>query len=239
MARFLIGHCQRCGAAVSYFAPACPSCHGRNLPNPVAAAIALAAVLFAGGLAVLGWPALHSDESPQGEVQAKQAPEAKETTADPAGTGTDDYGWLVQAMADCDVQAKHRLDTLHFLIIPVTTTAVALPGWTPNAIGTIGDAATLLHSSDAVIGLRNRALALYKKPLTFVVADPQTKAVYKWKPAVGVTALTTPDTGLSHLTLGFEIRDAAKEIEWGPTITLTKGTCYWINPLVLSGARSG
>jgi hypothetical protein len=142
-------------------------------------------------------------------------------------------------MADCDVEAKHRLDTLHFLIIPVTTTALSLPGWSPNAIGTIGGAATLLHSSDAVIGLRNRALALYKKPLTFVVADPETKTVYKWKPAVGVTALTTRDTGLSRLTLGFEIPDASKDIEWGPTINLTKGTCYWINPLVLGAPRSG
>jgi hypothetical protein len=234
MARFLVGHCQRCGAAVSYFAPACPSCHGRNLPNAVAATIALTAVLFAGGLIALGWYGLHGEESTQPESQAKAA------AADPAGTDSGDYGWLVQAMADCDVEAKHRLDTLHFLIIPVTTTAVALPGWSPNAIGTIGDAATLLHSSDAVIGLRNRALALYKKPLTFVVADPQTKTVYKWKPAVGVTALTTRDTGgLSRLTLGFEIPDAGKDIAWGPTIDLTKGTCYWINPLVLSAPRSG
>jgi hypothetical protein len=237
MARFLIGHCQRCGAAVSYFAPACPSCR-RNLPNPVAASIALSAVLVAGGLAVLGWHALPGDESAPGP-QAEQTPEVKEATADRAGGDSDDYGWLVQAMADCDVEAKHRLDTLHFLIVPVTTTAVALPGWTPNAIGTIGDAATLLHSNDAVIGLRNRALALYKKPLTFMVADPQTKNVYKWKPAVGVTALTTPDIGLSSLTLGFEIPDTSKEIEWGPTINLTKGTCYWINPLVRTARRSG
>jgi hypothetical protein len=233
MARFLIGHCQRCGAAASYFAPACPSCHARNLPNPVAATIALSAVLFAGGLIVLGWHALRSEESPQPEARAKGA------AADPGGTGSEDYGWLVQAMADCDVEAKHRLDTLHFLIIPVTTTALSLPGWAPNAIGTIGGAATLLHSSDAVIGLRNRALALYKKPLTFLVADPETKTVYKWKPAVGVTALTTRDTGLSRLTLGFEIPDASKDIEWGPTINLTKGTCYWINPLVLGAPRSG
>ena len=34
-------------------------------------------------------------------------------------------------------------------------------------------------------------------------------------------------------------RDLAKEIEWGPTINLNKGTCYWINPLILAAPRSG
>ena len=33
--------------------------------------------------------------------------------------------------------------------------------------------------------------------------------------------------------------DTGKPIEWGPTINLTKGTCYWINPLILSAPRSG
>ena len=32
--------------------------------------------------------------------------------------------------------------------------------------------------------------------------------------------------------LGLEIPDRGKAIEWGPTITLRKGACYWINPLL-------
>ena len=30
----------------------------------------------------------------------------------------------------------------------------------------------------------------------------------------------------------------AKEIAWGPTINLKKGSCYWINALVPAPARS-
>ncbi len=96
-----------------------------------------------------------------------------------------------------------------------------------------------LSSTDTLIGLRNRVLTLYQKPVTFAVSDPATNTVYKWKAAVGVTGLKSRETGSTSLTLGFEIPDVAKEIEWGPTINLSKGTCYWINPLVRSAARSG
>jgi hypothetical protein len=94
-----------------------------------------------------------------------------------------------------------------------------------------------LHSTDTLIGLRNRVLVLYEKPMTFAVSDPATNSVYKWKPAVGVTAFTTQQTDWARLTLGFQIPDVAGEIEWGPTIELNKGTCYWVNPLVRGGAR--
>ena len=50
MAGIAVGNCSRCGAAASYFAPSCPNCHARNLPNPVAAIVALAAALLAAGL---------------------------------------------------------------------------------------------------------------------------------------------------------------------------------------------
>ena len=117
-----VGRCPNCGAAVSYFAWSCPNCHRRNLPNPVAATAAVVTVLVAGGLAVLGWHGLRSEQAPDPQAQAGAAPGA----ANPGGEKADDYGWIVQAMADCDVAAKHKLDTLHFLIIPVTSTAVSL-----------------------------------------------------------------------------------------------------------------
>jgi hypothetical protein len=224
-----LGKCRSCDGPVSYFARACPECHAANLPNPVATIAALIAVMLVVGAGVLGVLAFRGKDAPQSPVQAGDVP------ADTSG----DYGWIVKAMAECDEEAKIKTDTMYFLIIPVTPTGVALPGWAPSPISTIGTSAALLTSSDALIGLRNRALALYQKPLTFAVQDPATNTVYKWKPAIGVTALKTRESGLASLTLGFEIPDLAKEIEWGPTINLNKGTCYWINPLVRPGTRSG
>jgi hypothetical protein len=237
-----VGRCRNCDAPVSYFARACSECRASNLPNPVAIGAALAAVLLLGAVIALGWKLLHRAAAPQGPSQATApqgavpaAPPASDTTANPK----EDYGWIVQAMADCDEESKQQQDTLNFLIVPLTATAVSLPGWNPTPIGGVGDSATLLNSTDALIGLRNRAFVLYRKTLTFAVRDPQSKTVYKWKPAVGVTSLKSRDTGLDSLTLGFEIPDLAQDVEWGLTIALTKGTCYWINPLIRGLARGG
>jgi hypothetical protein len=194
--------------------------------------LALVAVAIVGAT-MFGMQAFN--KAPPAQPQADRAVSAPERAKD----GEDDYGWIVKEMAECDVAAKQALDKMHFLIVPVTTTGMTLPGWTPRPIGKVGTSAALLTSSDAMIGLRNRMLALYQKPLTFAISDPATKAVFKWKPSVGVTSLTTPDTGSSSLTLGFEIPDLAKEIEWGPTINLSQGTCYWINPIIRGGVRSG
>jgi hypothetical protein len=90
-----------------------------------------------------------------------------------------------------------------------------------------------------MIGLRNGALALYQKPLAFAISDPATNTVYKWKPATGVTALKTKEGASPSFKLGFEIMDVNKEIEWGPTIGLNRGTCYWINGLIRPRTRSG
>jgi hypothetical protein len=89
--------------------------------------------------------------------------------ADPAAGSKGDYGWLITAMAECEAEAKHGADAVRFLIVPVTATGVSLPGWSPGVIGTIGDAIALLHSTDTLIGLRNGALALYPKAVTFAI----------------------------------------------------------------------
>ena len=224
-----LGRCRDCGVPVSHFARSCPNCSASNLPNPVAAAAALAAAVLLGGLIVLGVQLMRPGKAPS---------DAGNTSSDPAAGTTEGYGWIVQAMAECDEEAKLRTDTMHFLIVPVTSTGMSLPGWSPSPITTVGDAVLLLNSSDALIGLRNRALALYQRPLTFAISDPESGTVYRWKPAVGVTALKARDTGWSSLKLGLEIPDLAREIAWGPTIHASKRTCYWVNPLVRSPARS-
>jgi hypothetical protein len=102
----------------------------------------------------------------------------------------------------------------------------------------VGDSIELLPSTNAVIGLRNGSLAIYRTPLAFAVSDPTTSTVFRWKPAAGVTVLTQRAGGLESLKLGFQVAEG-KDIDWGITITLTPGTCYWIYPLIRTGGRSG
>jgi hypothetical protein len=211
----------------------CTTCGEPNLPNPVATIAALSAVVLAGGIIALGLYAF------RGNTADPSAPQPQAEGVPPAGDSTGDYGWIVKAMAECDEEAKLKQDTMHFLIVPVAATGLTLPGFSASPISNVGNAAVLLGSTDTLIGLRNRVLTLYQKPVTFAVSDPATNTVYKWKAAVGVTALKSRDTGSTSLTLGLEIPEVAKEIEWGPTINLSKGTCYWINPLVRTAARNG
>jgi hypothetical protein len=149
----------------------------------------------------------------------------------------DDYGWLIQAMAECEAEGKEKQDKIHFLIVPVAPTGMSLPGWSPQPISDVGHAGKLLSSSDALLGLRNHALAIYQKPVTFVISDSATGTLYKWRPAVGVAALNTSQTELDSVKLGFELPDKGDEVEWGPTVHLQRGSCYWINPLVLAPSR--
>jgi hypothetical protein len=233
MTGIAVGHCSRCGAAASYFAPSCPNCHARNLPNPVAAAVALAAALVAAGLIALGWWELRGGAEPQSPA-ATLAPTAPEAPAD----AKSDYGWLMTAMAQCEAEAKVQAEIMRFLIVPVTATGISLPGWSPPVIGSVGDAVTLLHSTDTLIGLKNGVLALYPKPVTFALSEPASRTVYKWKPAVGVSALSSRELAAGEFVLGLDIPDVAKEVTWGPTLNLKKGSCYWINALVPAPARS-
>jgi hypothetical protein len=227
------GKCRSCDAPVSYFARSCPSCGAANLPNPVATIAGLGVVVVLGGLAVLGLQTFRGKTTAQVPAAGPDTPAAAEAASDA------DYGWIVRAMAECDEAAKLKTDTLHFLIVPVTPSGVSLPGWSPDPISSIGNSGMLLTSTDALIGLRNHALVLYSKPLTFVVSDPDSDKIYKWKPAVGVSVLKAREISQTRLKLGFEIPDVAKEIEWGPTINLAKGNCYWINPLIRAIPANG
>jgi hypothetical protein len=220
---------------VSYFARACPHCHASNQPNPIMTSVALLAVILIAGAVALGIKFFLAGGPPHTAAPGAQPPPAGGS----AGDDKAEYGWIVSAMAECEEEAKQKLDTLHFLIVPVTATGHPLPGWSPSPISDVGNAAKLLSSTDALIGLRNGALALYQKPVTFVISDPASKTIYKWKPAVGVAALSARESSVEKIRLGFELPDVADEIEWGPTITVSKGACYWINPLVLAASRSG
>src|SRR5262245_29043169 len=118
MIRLPVGTCRSCGAAVGYFARACPACRAPNQPNPVATIAALAAVALVGGVIALSVQVVRGMWAPQGPSQPAGAPPASDTTTDTTAA----YGWIVKAMAECEEEAKLIEDTLHFLIVPVTTT---------------------------------------------------------------------------------------------------------------------
>jgi hypothetical protein len=225
------GACRSCGVRLSYFARRCPNCRAPNLPNPGATIAALVAALVLGALIATGIRAFRGNEVQTGSPGADESASTSEPGAD--------YGWIMTAMAECEAEAKQKLDALYFLIVPVTATGISLPGWSPAVISSIGDSGSLLNATDTLFGLKNRALVLYQRPLTFAVSDPSTKTIYRWKPAVGVALLKTREAGQTTLTLGFEIAELAKDIEWGPSINLGKGTCYWINPLIRPAPHSG
>jgi len=231
MPEFPRGECRSCGAPLSYFAPVCPNCRISNQPNPVATVSALLTILLIGGVIALDTQVLHHTPVRQAGTQAPT-----ETAAtDPGSDSSAEYGWIVQAMAECEEEAKRSPDAVRFLILPVTPTGSPLPGWSPNPIADVGSSGKLLSSTDALIGLRNRALALYQKSLTFVVSDPKTNAVFKWKPSVGVAALNTREPTSDNLKLGFEMPDVGGDVAWGLTVAVKKESCYWINLLVPAG----
>jgi hypothetical protein len=234
-AEFLSTECPSCGARVSLFARVCPNCEAQNAwRKPAIAGATAIGLLVVASLIALAWHAFRPKEAPQ--VATQSSPEG---TASAPGESASDYGWLVQAMADCEEEGKRLPDTLSFLIVPLSKTDTVLPGWAPSPIGKVGSTVVLLNSTDALIGLRNQALALYQKPIAFTVSDEASSTVYKWKPAIGVSALKTRIPGLENLKLGFEIPDVAEGVEWGPTLKMERGTCYWINPLIRTTARSG
>jgi len=212
---------------VSYFARFCPACGAANQPNPVTTVAALLVLILLLLAAALGYMFLWKRASPT--APAEPAP------ATPGAEAPEAYGWIAQAMADCEVLAKQNADTLYFLIVPTKQSATPAPGWNPVTIGNLGRAATLLASADALVGLRNSSLELYRDPLTFAVKDPGTNTTYKWKPANGVSELKSREIKAASLTLGIEL-DNSGQIEWGPTIAIARGSCYWTNPLILRGA---
>jgi uncharacterized OB-fold protein len=232
---FSLTECGSCGARISPIARSCPHCGAPNQWHKAVIGGAIAALLIIGTVVAFTVYAFRAKQGP-GAVSEAVAPPAPGATP---GEGASDYGWIVQAMADCEEEAKRTVETLSFLIVPVSKTDMSLPGWSPMPIGTMGSSVVLLNSTDALIGLRNRALELYDKPVAFTVSDPATSTVYKWKASVGVTALKTRAAGLDNLKLGFEIPQVAEGVEWGPTVKVERGTCYWINPLIRAAARSG
>ena len=151
-----------------------------------------------------------------GGSAAPPAPPDPGTTTARAPRTPEAYGWIAQAMADCEVLAKQNADVLYFLIVPVKPSAAPAAGLAAgDDRQPRPDVAALLASADALVGLRNGALELYRDPLTFAVKDPDTNTTYKWKPANGVSELKSRELKAASLTLGIEL-DNSGDDRMGP-----------------------
>jgi len=220
-----VGRCANCDAPVSYFARACAHCGLPNQPNAVTLVAALGLLVVIGAAAFFGARALLAERTATPNPAAQNP--AQTTTVE---SKPDDFGWLVQAMAECDVYAKQYADTLYFLIIPLTPTGRRVQAWDPSPIGKIGTSADLVSSDDAVFGLRNGVFQIYRESITFAVKDAATQTVFKWKPTNGVSELKSRERGFASLMIGLQVGD--KEPDWGPSVTLVSGQCYWVMPVI-------
>jgi hypothetical protein len=225
------GPCRGCGTPISHFALRCANCRAPNQPNAVATTAALLLTCSLGAAAALGAALFRHNLAQHRPADAPAA------ASEPGPAGTQDYSWIMEAMAKCEAESKQQPDMLHFIVVPMSQTGSSLPGWSPTPIADVGSSGKLLSATHALFGLRNGVLMLYAKPLTFLISDPNTKTAYKWQPAVGVAELATKELASGNLTLGFEMPDVADEIQWGPAVGITKGSCYWINLLVLARRR--
>src|SRR5262245_12646725 len=146
MPGFPRGECRSCGSPVPYFALSCSNCLAPNQPNPVATISALLAIALIGTVIAIAAQSLHHMEA----RQTTPAPADASGASDPDAGNVDNYGWIVKAMAECEEDAKQKSGALHFLIVPVASTGLSLPGWSPDPIADIGNSAKLLSSSDAL-----------------------------------------------------------------------------------------
>ena len=168
-----VGRCPNCGAAVSYFAWSCPNCHAaqpaqsRLQPPRRWRWRAPGRRIDRAGLAELSQRPRR--RTPRRKRARGLAASVRRETRRRTMAGSC-RRWPIAMW-----QAKHKSDTLNFLIIPVTATGVSLPGWSPTPSARSAMPSRCCTRAIPLIGLRNRALALYQKPLTFAVSDPATK----------------------------------------------------------------
>jgi hypothetical protein len=217
--------CPNCGDKVFIFGKSCPHCgtanESRKAGMLVAGALAMlvVAVVVAVVVVFLGHnlPVAGTPDAPGGERVETRS--------------TSDFGWLTAAMNECDTDAMNNLDTLYFLVLPLASLPADDEQWRAKSISNIGNA-ILLRSEDALEGLRSGTLRLYPGEYDFRIIDGS-NTIYKWKPAVGVRKISTPDAGsIASFRLQFQTSSSADDSEWGTAFPRKSGTCYWVNAIV-------
>jgi hypothetical protein len=159
-------------------------------------------------------------------------PRSGEELAGPSATADGDFAWLTSAMTACDKLASQQPTELHFLVIPLSANQKDMPDWQLIAVGSIGNAITLL-ADDALGGLRRGTLRIYADEYVFSVQDAEGSAVYKWSPSVGVKQFSTdkPAT-ITSVRMQLQPRHKAELSDWGKIYSNRSGNCNWV-PAIL------
>ena len=144
------------------------------------------------------------------------------------------FGWIGQAITQCEAEAARNPDALYFLVIPLLATGGDQQAWAPKSNGTVGGSILLLGLRDTLEALNAGSLRLAPQAFNFSILEPSAARVYKWKPARGVQKFAIRDAKtVVAFRPGFEI-PAGGETRWadGGTITRATSTCYWTGALM-------
>src|SRR3954465_9014105 len=111
----LTTHCPNCGNAVSLFAASCRRC-GTPTPTRLGAlAVVGSLLLLVVALGIAAFVVLRRDRI----------------------VGPPDFSWLTKAMDEGDVEAGRAPDTIHFLVIPLTSLPADDEGWRQKSLNDI------------------------------------------------------------------------------------------------------
>ena len=206
----LTTHCPNCGNTVSLFAATCRRCGTRNRTRLGALAVVGSLLLLLVALGIAAFVVLRWDRI----------------------VGPPDFTWLTKAMEECDAEAANAPETIHFLVIPLTSAAADDDGWRQKSLNDIGNA-ILLRQSDMLDGLKAGSLRIATEQYEFNMRDEKTNAVYKWSPSVGVKKFLIPDAGqVTEFKVQFTTQQKTDAAAWGAAFQHRQGTCYWVNAII-------
>jgi hypothetical protein len=202
-------------------------------PALIVVSAAVLAVLLVGAVS-LSRQLFHREPSPVGDTAAPTASAAapvlvRMTKAD----GTTDLPAVEKSMSDCDDEAARNQDGLYFLILPLLSPVKNYQPWVAASVGEIGTSVILLRSKDALDGLRDGSLSLYRGAYTFSIIDATTEASHAWTPATGVAKFTKVDAAqMAGFRVRFGFADFVGDTPSNFRFPRQKGVCYWVSALL-------
>ncbi len=218
--------CRSCRNGVLVFAQACAHCGAPNAARMAGRAIVGALAVCA--LAVLTALVVIIAGIRLPAAAPADIPEGQEAIA----AGGEDLAWLSGAMDTCEAAAEKDNDTLRFLIIPLAPSPADNEQWRSKPLNEGGNA-QLLGSQDAMEGLKDGTLKLYRGEYDFRVLDEATNVVYRWKPGGGVMGFSTTDSGaIALFNVQFRTPRHSADPGWGTSFVRQSGTCYWVSAVI-------